>query len=154
MTTALFAAATPALGRQLMTKQETKVYETPDRNSDTTGKLPGNFRVQSDKRQDFWFHVTAKVDGKTFSGWVNQVDVVSRMGRSKGQLIEQVDRLYDELVALRKQKADLEKRVEEASEELEATSKRLKESQRELNRAQQQIEQLQAAVQRRPGGRR
>ena len=44
---------------------------------------------------------------RTVSGWVNQADVRTMMGRSKGQLLAENKRLWKEVTALRKKVAEL-----------------------------------------------
>lgn len=101
-------AACPALGRELMTNDTTLVYEKPDRKSTVAAEIPVNVKISSDERKNYWFHVTVRIDDEEVSGWVNQTDVTDLMGRSKGQLLAENDRLYEELVELRKTVKELQ----------------------------------------------
>jgi|GEM_PF-2840014 len=129
-------AARPALGSEFMTNNVTLVYEKPNRKSKVVAEIPVNVKISSDERKDYWFHVTVRLDDENISGWVNQTDVTDLMGRSKGQLLAENNRLYDELVALRRavkelgaglgsameEKAALEEQLQAAREEAEAAS--------------------------------
>jgi len=110
-------AACPALGSEFMTNNTTIVYEEPDRKSAVVAEIPVNVKISSDKRKDYWFHVTVQLDDKEVSGWVNQEDVTDLMGRSKGQLLAENNHLYDELVALRKTVKELQAGLAAALEE-------------------------------------
>jgi len=120
----LFAAC-PALGSEFMTNNATLVYEKPDRKSDVVGEIPMNVKISSDERKDYWFHVTVQLDDKEVSGWVNQQDVTDMMGRSKGQLLAENDRLYGELVELRKTVKELQAGFAAALEENKTLNERL-----------------------------
>ena len=96
-----------------------------------------NTKVSSAKRQNYWFHVTAEIDDKTVSGWVYQTDVNTLMGRSKGQLIAENNRLYDEAVDLRRKLKASNRQLAEARAEIDKLKA-------ELDKARAEIKQLKA----------
>ena len=152
-------AACPALGRELMTKDKTSIYEKPDKASPVLGELAPNVRVASDKRKDFWFHVSVEIDGKKVSGWVNQADVTTLMGRSKGQLLAENKRLYKEVTKLRTKNQELAQQVRETAKKLKkaedneaALMNALKQATSDLVQARKKIEELETAVKKAKGG--
>jgi len=111
----------------LLTLNETPVREKPDEDAPVLATVEPFVKLHSAKRRDFWFLVSVEVDGKIVSGWVNQTDVSDMMGRSKGQLLAQNDKLLEEFGKLRKQIKAAQVRLEEQAgenatlkEELEA----------------------------------
>jgi len=144
--------AGPALGSELMTKAETSVYAEPSRKARVVAKLPPNVKVASDKRKDFWFHISIRRDGRTVSGWVNQTDVSSTMGRSKGQLLAENRRLYEEVTALRKKTKEMaaalaaaEAGAKAAKAENDKRRAALEQAQAELKRVRAEVQRLKAA---------
>ncbi len=109
----VLAAACPALGRELLTRHETPVYEKPDLKAKVLAQLAQNVKVTSDAQEKFWFRVSVELDGKTVEGWVNQADVDTMMGRSKGQLLVENESLLKEVAELRKKVAELQEKVAE-----------------------------------------
>lgn len=139
----VFLAACPAPGRELLTRNKTPVYREPSKSSRVLGHLSQNVKVSSDKRKDFWFHVSAEIGGRALSGWVNQVDVTTTMGRSKGQLLAENERLYSELVELRSTKGQLLDQLKQTREELKAA---LKKAEDDLAAAGKEISRLRASL--------
>ena len=142
-------AAFPALGRELMTTRKARVHERPDAKSTILAEIEPNVKISSDRRKDFWFHVSVEVGNKRVSGWVNQTDVVDVMGRSKGQLIAENKRLFAELTQLRrKTKAQAQEiegakqRVAALEQEKQALEAALKEVLARLKQARQEIQRL------------
>ncbi len=143
----VFSVACPALARELMTRDETSVYEQPDRKSKVLAKIAQNVKVTSEKRKDLWFHVSTTVDGKKLLGWVNQADVDTMMGRSKGQLLAQNKRLYEELTALRETAKVQREELKTAAKENADLRQKLKKVRAELEEAKNQLRRLNAAGQ-------
>lgn len=144
--------ASPSPVVELMTRQKAIVREAPSETARAVAELPPNIKVQSDERKDFWFHISARVGSTEVKGWVNQTDVTTIMGRSKGQLIEENDRLYKELVSLREAEARLEKdagsareAIRKAEEEIAELKRQLAQARAELAEARKTIERLEAA---------
>jgi predicted RNase H-like nuclease (RuvC/YqgF family) len=157
----LFLFAAPVFAREMMTTGEARVYEKPDKDSAVVATLQPNVKVDSDERKDFWFHVDVKIDGKAVSGWVYQTDIEDLMGRSKGQLLAENKRLFDELAALREKTKALDAELKESREKTKSLDAELKKSREEqaalqetldraeraLRAAQDEIERLRAEIQ-------
>ena len=143
----VIAAAAPAFGRELMTNAETPVLATPKNGAAVLTKLAENVRISSDKRKDNWFRVSVEVDGKTISGWVQRGHVTDLMGRSKGQLLAENKRLYDEAAALRKTLKELRAELAKAKQENDKLDAALKQARAELEKlkAAAELEKLKAA---------
>lgn len=144
----VIAAAAPALGRELMTNAETPVLAKPKEGAAVLTKLAQNVRITSDKRKDNWFRVSVEVDGKTISGWVQRGHVTDLMGRSKGQLLAENKRLYEEAVALRKTVKELRAEFAKAKQENGKLDAALKQAKAELEKwkaAAAELEKLRAA---------
>ncbi|MFO7900199.1 MAG: hypothetical protein R6V58_14210 [Planctomycetota bacterium] len=118
-------AACPASGRELMTKDETPVHAKPEKGSRVLAKVPKNHRIRSDRRKDLWFHVSVKVEGEAVEGWVHQAAVTTLMGRSKGQLLAENKRLYEEVVQLRREVERLREKLAALEAELKAAKEQL-----------------------------
>jgi len=138
--------AAPALSRELMTRKTAQVREKPDKRSKVLAEIAPNVKIDSDKRQDFWFHVSAQIDGRTVSGWVNQADVTTMMGRSKGQLLAENRRLYDELADLRKRAKVAQNRLKAVAEEKTKLWDELEKATAALDQAKKETERLRAAL--------
>jgi hypothetical protein len=115
----VLAAAVPALGRELMTRNKATIYEKPDMKSKVLAQLPENVKIMSDDQKDFWFHVSVDLGDKTVSGWVNQTDVETMMGRSKGQLLADTERLLNEVTELRSKAKVLQQELAGVRNELD-----------------------------------
>ena len=139
----VLAAALPALGEEatsttrsfvpveLMTNAETPVHAEADEESAVVGTVPESVRLVADDQDGFWYHITYGAGGERVSGWVFGTDVDNLMGRSKGQLLAESRRLYDEVVELRKQVQRLEAQLEEAREEAKGLEEQLAEIEEE-----------------------
>jgi len=144
----VIAAAAPAFGRELMTAAETPVLAKPKKNAAVLTKLAQNVRISSDKRKDNWFRVSVEVDGKTISGWVHRHHVTGLMGRSKGQLLAENKRLYEEAVKLRKTLKEVRAQLAKARQENDKLAAALKEAKAQLEKwkaAAAELEKLRAA---------
>ncbi len=151
-------AATPSPVSEMMTRQKTLIRESPNPTARVLGELPPNVKVQSDERKDLWFHISVKTEGADIKGWVHQADVMATMGRSKGQLIEENDRLYAELVMLREAKLLLEKDAQasrealrKAEDEIAGLKRQLSQTRAQLAEAAKTIERLEAALKQKDG---
>ena len=133
----VIVVAAPVFGRELMTKDNTPVHAKPKKEAAVLTTVAKNVRIPFDKRKGNWFRVTIDVDGKDVTGWVNRQHVIDLMGRSKGQLLAENKRLYDEVVELRKTTKKLRQELAAARKKGEQTEARLKD-------ALGQIEQLKA----------
>ena len=131
------AVAAPVLAGVLMTKDDTPVYAKQQLKAAVLTTVAKNVRIPFDKRKGNWFSVTVDADGKDVTGWVNRQHVIDLMGRSKGQLLAENKRLYDEVVELRKTTKKLRQELAAARKKGEQTEARLKD-------ALGQIEQLKA----------
>ncbi len=136
----------PALSRELMTRKVAQIHEKPDKNSKVLAEIAPNLKIDSDKTQDFWFHVSVEIDGRTVSGWVNQTDVTTMMGRSKGQLLAENRRLYDELVKLRQKTRVEQEKLKGSAEENANLRMDLDKAKAALDQARKEIERLKAAL--------
>ena len=143
----------PALSRELMTRKAAQIHEKPDKNSKVLAEIAPNVKIDSDKRQDFWFHVSVEIDGRTVSGWVNQTDVTTMMGRSKGQLLAENRRLYDELAKLRRKTSVAQERLKGAAEENAKLREDLDKAKTALDQARKEIERLKVALKKAQNGR-
>lgn len=144
----VLAAAAPAFGRELMTTAETSVLAKPKKNAAVLTKLAQNVRITSDKRKDNWFRVSVEVDGKTISGWVHRHNVTDLMGRSKGQLLAENKRLYEEVVKLRETLKELRAQLAKGKQENDKLDAALKEATAQLEKwkaAAAELEKLRAA---------
>lgn len=121
----LLLAAWPASGRELMTKEETPVHAEPEKGSRVLAKVPRNHRIRSDRRKNPWFHVSVKIDGEAIEGWVHQAAVTTLMGRSKGQLLAENRRLYEEVEELRTEVKRLREKLAALEAELKAAKAQL-----------------------------
>lgn len=133
----VIAVAAPAFGRELMTKDATPVHAKPQKKAVALTTVAKNVRIPSDKRKGNWFRVTVDVDGKKVTGWVARQHVTDMMGRSKGQLLAENKRIYDEVVELRKMTKKLRA-------ELAAAKKKHEQAAAKLKNALAQVEQLKA----------
>jgi len=150
----------PALSRELITRKAAQIHEKPDKKSKVLAEIAPNVKIDSDKTQDFWFRVSVEIDGRTVSGWVNQTDVTTMMGRSKGQLLAENRRLYDELVKLRQKTRVAQERLKGATEEnanlrmdLDKAKAALDQVKAALDQARKEIERLKTAVKKNQNGR-
>lgn len=122
----VLAAAAPAFSRDLMTTGDTPVRAKPRKNAAVLTTIKANVRIPFDKRKDNWFRVTVDVDGKAVTGWVNRKHVTDLMGRSKGQLLAENKRLYDEVVELRKTTKKLQADLAAAQKQRAASDAKLR----------------------------
>ena len=143
----------PALSRELITRKAAQIHEKPDKKSRVLAEIAPNVKINSDKRQDFWFHVSIEIDGRTVSGWVNQTDVTTMMGRSKGQLLAENRRLYSELADLRRKTKVAQERLKGAAEENAKLREDLDKAKAALDQARKEIERLKTAVKKNQNGR-
>ena len=135
-------AAVPAAAEEMITVNKTPIREKPDLKAEVLGEIPANVKITPSERRDFWFRVTYKAGDKTVEGWVYQFDVDTLMGRSKGQLLAENKRLYDEVVELREKVKAQDAKLETVKAQLvEATAGR-EELRAALTVAQEQIKQL------------
>jgi len=111
-------AALPTFAGELVTRDKASLYEKPDKNSAVLAVFGPNIKLTFDETRDFWHHVTAEVDGRKVAGWVSAFDADTMMGRSKGQLLEENKRLFDEVSELRKKLKDQEALTKDAAEKL------------------------------------
>ena len=138
-------AAFPVFATELMTVNRTPVLAEPTKAAKVLGHVERNVVVQSDRRKDYWFHVTVKVDEQTVTGWVYQTDVQNMMGRSKGQLLGENKRLYDDLIELRKRNKELTGRLRETQDTLKKVGAERDELKRDLDTARRELAELKAA---------
>ena len=138
----LVVVAVPAAGEEMITVNKTPIREKPDLKADVVGEIPANVKITPSERQDFWFRVTYKGGDKTIEGWVYQFDVDTLMGRSKGQLLAENKRLYDELVELREKVNGQDAELKAVKEQLAGATAGREELRAVLAAAQEQIKQL------------
>jgi hypothetical protein len=108
----------PAAAGTLMTRARTPVRAEPKQGARVLCEIPQNVKIPFDERNNFWYRVSCKAEGRRVEGWVFYEHVDNMMGRTKGQLLAQNDQLYQELVELRAEVAKQKAAAEEAREEL------------------------------------
>jgi len=138
-------AASPLLAAELMTIKRTPVRAQPQKAATILGHVEGNIILKSDRRKDYWFHVTVKVGQQTVTGWVYQTDVQNMMGRSKGQLLAENKRLYNELLELRGRNKELTHRLGQAQDSLKTVSTERDQLKHDLDTARKELAELKAA---------
>lgn len=136
----ILSAAAPTLGRELITRAKTPVYEKPDKNSAVLIELEPHVLLTSDEAKDFWFRVSVEVAGKQVSGWVNQTDVSDTMGRAKGELLAENKQLLGEVTELRKKTKTLEQQLDDLDQKLKRANESKLALQGELATMKAQLE--------------